>query len=40
MAIGRSADHRFGREVAAGAGTIVDDDRLPEARRQPIGRVG
>jgi hypothetical protein len=37
MAVCRGADHRFGRKVAAGAGSIFHDEWLPQARREPIG---
>jgi hypothetical protein len=37
VAVRGSADHRFGREIAAGAGTIVDDERMAQPGRQPIG---
>jgi hypothetical protein len=36
VAVRRRAHHRFGRDIAAGARPVVDDDSLAQAIRQPL----
>jgi hypothetical protein len=35
VAVGRRIGHCLDRDVGAGAGLVLDDDRLPEPLRQP-----
>jgi hypothetical protein len=36
VAVGRRLHDGLGRDVGAGAGPVLDDDRLPQPRRQPL----
>ena len=36
VAVGRSLRHQIGREIAAGAGLVLDHDGLAETNRQPL----
>jgi hypothetical protein len=36
VAVRRGANDRFGGDIAAGAGPVVDDELLAQPRRQPI----
>jgi len=37
VAVGRGLGHGIARQIAAGAGLVLDYDRLAEARRQSLG---